>query len=243
MVGTYELLVEMLSILLGLGVILASVRTGLFSRYLFLNLYVLANASFSFGCYYVRSQYGYDSFQYYYFYYTGDAIPNIVGYILIGSLFDRLLRDSIFHKYVRPALVFTFLLIVGVSAGFLSANLERFYSKFVFEFQQNMYFVGVLLTLLLWISMSYLHAESRRFVLLVSGLGIYFSSHAATYALQFLTPRLDSVAIKIPPLAYCFMVLLWLYTFLRVPEGEPAAEQATPLRSWQAALRVGVEGE
>ena len=243
MVGAYEISVEMLSVVLGLSVLLVSLRYHLFTRYLFLNLYLVVNAAFSLGCYYIRSLYGYESTQYFYFYYTGDALQNLVGYLLIGSLFDALLRGSVFRQYLRPTLAITFLLIVGISARFLESSLNHFYSNFIYEFQQNMYFIGVLLTFLLWISMSYLRVESRRFVLLVSGLGIYFSSHAATYALQFLTPRLDAIAMKIPPLAYCLMVSLWLYTFLCVPEGEPAAEKPSRLRTPEAALRVQVEGE
>jgi len=238
--GNYELVVVWLSVLLALATLSVCARKRLLLQYLLLNLYLVVKICFTLGGYYVYSFFGYDSFQYFYFYYTGDAIQNIVGFVLIGSLFDRLLRDSLFHRYVRPTLIFTFLLIVGISARFLSGNLEHFYSQFVFEFRQNLYFIGVLLTLLLWISMSYLQVESRRFVLLVSGLGIYFSSHAATYALQFLTPRLDLIAMKIPPLAYCLMVSLWLYTFLYVPEGEPTAERAAGLRSREAALPIRI---
>ncbi|MCI0403540.1 MAG: hypothetical protein L0212_08460, partial [Acidobacteria bacterium] len=95
---------------------------------------------------------------------------------------------------------------------------------FLREFQQNMFFVGVLLTFLLWVSMAYLRAESRRFVLLVSGLGVYFSAHAVNYAFQnlFPSPVVAAALTKVPPIAYTVMVSLWLYTFLRVPEGEPA---------------------
>ncbi|HKZ52231.1 MAG TPA: hypothetical protein VJ085_03015 [Candidatus Acidoferrales bacterium] len=239
--GAYELVVLWFSVALSLATIAVCVWKRLILQYVLLNLYLFANLSLTLGGYYIYSFFGYDSFQYFYFYYTTDAVQNIVGYILIGSLFDRLLRGSIFHKYVRPTLILTFLLIVAVSARFLSANLERFYSTFVFEFQQNMYFIGVLLTFLLWISMGYLQAESRRFVLLVSGLGIYFSSHAATYAMQFLFPGSIPVLIKVPPLAYCFMVLLWLYTFSRVPEGEPAAARPTQPQSREAALHLQIE--
>jgi len=89
---------------------------------------------------------------------------------------------------VRPTLALFFLGILVVTGVFVSRNLGQpyFYSRFANEFQQNMFFVGVLLTFLLWISMTYLRSESRRFVLLVSGLGIYFSAHAVNYALQFL---------------------------------------------------------
>jgi len=222
MIGVYELVILSLGVLLPLGTVGVCLYQRVFLRYILLNLYLLANVAFMAGGYYVLSHFGYDSSHYRFFYYTGDALVNITGFILIGSFFDRLLRESVFHKYVRPTLMIAFLLIVAISARFLAGNLDRFYSRFVYEFQQNMYFVGVLLTFLLWISMSYLQAETRRFVLLVSGLGIYWSAHAANYALQYLVPALGPLLTKIPPLAYNLMALLWLYTFWRIPEGEVA---------------------
>ena len=222
MIGVYELVVLLLSVILSLGTVGVCLYQRCLLRYSLLILYLLANVAFTGGGYYVITHFGYESRQYFFFYYTGDALVNITGFILIGSFFDRLLRESVFHKYVRPTLMIAFLLIVGVSSRFLAGNMDRFASRFVYEFQQNMYFVGVLLTFLLWISMNYLQAETRRFVLLVSGLGIYWSAHAANYALQFLVPALGPILTKIPPLAYNLMALLWLYTFWRVPEDEVA---------------------
>ena len=222
MIGVYETVVLLLGVILPLGTVGVCLYQRSFLRYLLLNLYLLANVAFMAGGYYVITHFGYDSRQYFFFYYTGDALVNITGFILIGSFFDRMLRESVFHKYVRPTLMFAFLLIVAVSSRFLAGNMDRFASRFVYEFQQNMYFIGVLLTFLLWISMNYLQAETRRFVLLVSGLGIYWSAHAANYALQYLVPALGPILTKIPPLAYNLMALLWLYTFWRIPEGEVA---------------------
>lgn len=226
MASIYDVAIELLSVVLALGVVGVCLRRRVFSRYFFLNLYLLANAAFSIGCYLVRSQYGYDSDQYFYFYYTGDAIPNIVGYVLIGTFFDRLLRGSSFHQYVRPTLVFTFLLILAISGRFVWQSVYRLESQYVYELQQNIYFVGVLLTFLLWISLSYLSAQNTRFVLLVSGLGIYFSIHAGNYALQLLAPALREYVYRVPPLAYILMVGLWLYAFIRVPEAEPVVVTA-----------------
>ncbi|MCH7766807.1 MAG: hypothetical protein IH916_09655, partial [Acidobacteria bacterium] len=209
-----------------LATIGASLRARLFLRYSLLNIYLLSNVAFTLGCYYVIHAYGYDSDEYIYFYYSGDAIPNVVGYLLIGSFFDRLLRESVFHKYVRPTLAIFFVLIVGISAFFIVGSVEHLYSEFVLELQQNLYFVGVLLTFLLWMSVSYLDVRSRRFTLLVSGLGIYFAAHAASYALWFLFPVLAPLIAVVPPLAYNFMVGLWLYTFLWVPEEEVAVQPA-----------------
>ncbi len=226
MVGTYELSIEVLSVLLALGVVVISTRQGFFNRYLFLNVYLLTNVGFTLGCYYVRSLYGYRSVEYFDFYYTGDAIPNIVGYLVIGSFFDRLLRHSTFHRYVRPTLTIFFVLIAGISAFFIAGSVDRLYPRFVIELQQNLYFVGVLLTFLFLMSVSYLDVRNRRFTLLVSGLGIYFAAHAANYAIRFLFPSLSALTLIVPPLAYNFMVGLWLYTFLRVPEEEVAVQPA-----------------
>lgn len=226
MYGTYDLIILWLSVVLSLGVAVLSVRSRFLSRYLILNLYLVANVAFTSGCFYVRSLYGYTSPQYFYFYFTGDAIVTVINYLLIGSFFTYLFRHSVFRKYVQLTLVFFFVGVVLVSGSFISGSVDRLYSRWVIEFEQNMYFVGVLLTFLLWMTMSYLGAETRRFVLLVSGMGIFFTAHAANYALRFLVPGLADVLARVPPLAYTFMVLLWLYTFLRVPEGEPAVEAA-----------------
>ncbi len=224
MVGTYEVSVEMLSVLLALGIVVVCLRQGLFSRYLILNLYLLASVAFTLGNFYVRSLYGYTSLQYFYFYYTGDAIVTVINYILIGSFFTFMFRHSAFRKYVQLTISFFFVGVVIVSGMFISGNVDRFYSSWMIEFEQNMYFVGVLLTFLLWMTMTYLGAETRRFALLVSGMGVFFAAHAANYAIRFLFPSLSALTLVVPPLAYNFMVGLWLYAFLRVPEEEVAVQ-------------------
>ncbi len=237
MIGAYELSIAGLSVVLTLGTVVVCLYTKSFLRYFVLNLYLFLNLLFTLGCYYVYSIYGYDSDQYLYFYFLGDAIQNVAGYLLIGSFFDHLLRESAFHKYVRPTLAICFLLIAGISALFIVGSVEHLYSEFVLEFQQNLYFVGVLLTFLLWMSVSYLDVRSRRFTLLVSGLGTYFAAHAASYALRFLFSGLEAPMRAVPPLAYNFMVGLWLYTFLWVPEEEVAVQPAR--QAFQRLAPVG----
>ncbi len=226
MVGTYEFTIAALGVFLTLAIVMWCVHMKCFVQYSVLNFYLIVNLAFTLGCLYVIYVFGYTSYRYFYFYYTGDAIQNVAGYLLIGSFFDRLLRESVFHKYVRPTLAIFFLLITGISALFIAGSVDRLYSRFVIEFQQNLYFVGVLLTFLLWMSVNYLAVQSRRFSLLVSGLGIYFAAHAANYAIRFLFPSLSALTLVVPPLAYNFMVGLWLYTFLRVPEEEVAVQPA-----------------
>ena len=226
MVSAYDLIVAGLSVLVSLGTVVVCLRKRIFLKYPLVNLYLAVSVVFTVGCYYLYRTEGYSSLAYFYFYYTWDAVASIIGYVLVASFFDQMFRPSAFRPYVRPTLALFFLGVLVVSGVFVSKHVGQgyFYSKFAMEFQQNMFFVGVLLTFLLWVSMSYLRAESRRFVLLVSGLGIYFSAHAVNYAFQqlFPYPLVTTALTKVPPVAYTVMVLLWLYTFLRVPEGEPA---------------------
>ncbi len=226
MVGSYELVVALLATVVSLAIVVVCLKQRCFLRYFFLNVYIIISVAFTWGCFYVLYKEGYDSLAYFYFYYTGDALGTIVGYLVIASLFDQLLRRSIFRPYVRPTLLIFFLLVVGISGLFISRNVQQLYPRFVIEFEQNMYFVGVLLTFLLWMTMTYLGAETRRFALLVSGMGIFFAAHAANYAIRFLFPSLSALTLVVPPLAYNFMVGLWLYTFLWVPEEEVAVQPA-----------------
>jgi len=222
-ISTYDLVVALLSVGFGLGTVGVCLYQKCFLRYYLLNLYVLISAFHTVGALYVIRTYGFTSEVYFWFYYGWDAIAICIAYVLIGSFFDQMLRHSIFRQYVRPTLGIFFFLLLGVSWLYISRSSDHLYSRFIFEFEQNMFFVGVLLTFLLWISMIYLGAETRRLALLVSGIGIYFAAHAANYAAGFLFPGLEAIAGRIPPLAYNLMVLVWLYTFLFVPEGEAAA--------------------
>jgi len=248
MIGTYELVILWLSVGFSLATVVVCLRQRCFYRYFFLNLYLLACLIFTVGGWYIIRTDGYNSGTYFYFYFIGDAFTTTFAYLAVGSLFAQMFRQSIFRPYVRPTLVFSFLLVVGISVLFISGSVDRMrlFPRFVIEFEQNMYFMGVLLTLLLWLSMTSLRAESRRFVLLVSGLGVYFSAHAANYALRFLFRDLQGEALKdiltsVPPLAYTFMVVLWLYTFWRVPEGEAAVAPVPRLEESLVKVKISLE--
>ncbi len=188
MLSTYELLIAILSIALSMaGVVVCLVR-GYFFRYFILNAYLLTCVLFTGGCLYLISSEGYDSAVYSYFYYTVDAGISVLAYFAIASFFDQLFRESAFRAYVRPTLFFFFLLVAVVSGLFISRSVEHLYSAFAIELEQNLYFVGVLLIFLLWLSMGYLGQQNRRFVLLVAGMGILFAAHAANYAVRVLFP-------------------------------------------------------
>ena len=91
-------------------------------------------------------------------------------------------------------------------------------SRFVVELSQNLYFVGVVLTYVLWGAMMKLRETRTRLIQLVLSLGIYFSMLAAEYALRNLYPSLTAVKTYLPPVVGCLLPLAWCYAFLKLSE-------------------------
>ena len=92
-------------------------------------------------------------------------------------------------------------------------------SRFVVELGQNLYFVGVALTYLLWGAILKLRDTRTRLIQLVLSLGVYFSTSAVTYALRNLFPGLEVPILKwLPPLAAIWLPSAWAFTFTKVPE-------------------------
>ena len=86
------------------------------------------------------------------------------------------------------------------------------------ELSQNLYFVGVVLTYLLWGAMMKLRENRTRLMQLVLSMGVYFSAFAGSFALGNLYPNLVVVAIHLPPHGTLWLPISWAYTFMKVPE-------------------------
>ena len=89
-------------------------------------------------------------------------------------------------------------------------------AKFVYELTQNLYFVGAVLTYLLWFAVLKLHQMHTRVVQIILALGVYFSAFAASYAFAGISPY--SWLWR----GVCYVAALWLpiawgYAFLKVP--------------------------
>jgi MFS family permease len=82
---------------------------------------------------------------------------------------------------------------------------------------QNLYFVGVVLTYVLWGAMMKMQENRTRLIQLLLGLGVFLSAFAGSYALRNMYPDhaiwryfIHIMAIWLP--------VSWAYTFLKVPE-------------------------
>jgi hypothetical protein len=120
-------------------------------------------------------------------------------------------------RYLRGATA----LLLAVTAWFsyvvVRHNTDNMTSRLVVELGQNLYFVGVVLTYVLWGAVMKLRETRLRLIQLVLSLGVYFSAYAALYALRNLFPNVSFLKALMPIIG-TWLPLAWAYTFTKVPE-------------------------
>lgn len=174
------------------------------------------------GRYEVLVRYGVHSNQYTYFYYYSDAVLTIFLYLALITLYLHVFDELKAEKYVRLAAV---ILLAGTalfSYGVVYQSQHRLVTTFVFELSQNLYFVGLVLTYLLWGAILKLRETRTQLIQLVLSLGVYFSAYAATFALRNMMPT-SHVFMYAAPILGCLLPAAWAYAFVRLsPEARMA---------------------
>ena len=186
-----------------------------FHRYLCLNLYMVFSFVVSVVRYEVFRQFGLQSREYLYCYYYSDAVLTIFLYLALITLYLHVFDEMKVEKYVRLAAI---MLLAGTalfSYAVVQQSSQRMFTSFVYELSQNLYFVGLVLTYVLWGAILKLRETRAQLIQLVLSLGVYFSAFAATFALGNMFPNLQSVTY-IAPLFGCLLPLAWAYAFFRL---------------------------
>jgi hypothetical protein len=220
--GTLEYSIWLMCVLLEAGVVVCAVRRHSFRRYLFLNIYMGLSSLVSVGRYEVLSRSGMASLDYAYFYYYSDALLTIALYFAILNLYSLVFDEMKVESYLRLGAV----VLLGGTAWFSYAVVDqsshRILSHFGYELSQNLYFVGLVLTYVLWGAILKLRETRARLVQLVLALGVYFSAFAANYALLNLHPGFGFLR-HVPPLLACLLPAAWGYSFLMISEDQRLA--------------------
>ncbi len=145
---------------------------------------MLCDAFVTCGLYYCVQHFGFDSTTYVYFYYYTDSLLNVLMFWVIIKFYQETFAEMGVSRYIRGAAVMLILLTAVFSYAVVHQNRTHLTSRFVVEIGQNFYFVGVVLTYLLWGAILKLRETRTRLIQLVLALGIYFSADACTYALR-----------------------------------------------------------
>ena len=169
----------------------------------------------SVGRFYMLNEYGLRSIQYKYFYYYSDALLTICLYLALITLYLHVFDEMKVEKYVRLAAI---ILLAGTalfSYGVVEQSSHKMLTGFVYELSQNLYFVGLVLTYVLWGAILKLRESRTQLIQLVLSLGVYFSAFAATFALENMFPSLQFFTYIVPVFG-CLLPLAWAYAFWRL---------------------------
>jgi len=231
--GPIDYLVWFLGFALEISVVVCSVAEGRFSRYLPLNLYMLGAAVATAGDFYFVEHYGLTSLAYRYFYYYSESLLIILLYFSIYSLYQHVFAEMQASKQIRAVSLILLLGTACVSFLIVRQSQDHLTGRFVVELSQNLYFVGLVLTYVLWGAVMKLRVTRTRVIQLALSLGVFFSAYSATYALRNLFPGFEIAQKILPPLVALWLPLTWAFTLWRVPEEarlETARLAATPAR-------------
>lgn len=218
MPGTMQYVVWLIGALLEAGVVVCAIKRGAFRRYFFLNLYMASEVVASAIRFEILHHYGFTSLTYAYFYYYSDALLTILLFLVLSSLFSEVFRELNAERYVQMGSVVLFAGTALFSFAVVEQSSAKILSHFVYEISQNLYFVGLVLTYILWAAILKLRETRTRLIQLVLSLGVYFSLYAANYALRNLYPSAEALFTVLNPLIGCFLPFAWAYAFWKLPE-------------------------
>jgi len=194
------------------------VKRRAFSQHFTLVLYLCACIAADIGSYSIIKTSGYDSNAYFYFYFYSQSLLTICLYFVLMNLYSHVFSEMGVGNYIRAAAMGLLAGTAGISYYMVTASANRLVTHFVVELGQNLYFVGVVLTYLLWGAMAKLHENRTRLMQLVLSMGVYVSLSAGSYALDNLYPNHEFWRYYFP-ITSMWLPLSWAYTFLKVPDG------------------------
>ncbi len=218
--GPFDYILQLLSFLAEVYVVVCLCLSSRKSfRYTSLNIYMFAAAAVTIVQFLTLRHFGVASPQYFYVYYYTDLLLTISLFFVIMTFYHQVFEQMGAGRYVRLGSI----LLLAATAAFSFAVVHHYRDhltgRFVVEMGQNLYFVGVVLTYLLWIAVVKLRETRTRLIQLVLALGIFFSADAAAYAMRNLFPALQASILRfIPPLVGALLPLAWAYTFTKIPE-------------------------
>jgi hypothetical protein len=210
----------MLGAFLQAAVVVCACKGRVFWRYFTLNLYMLVAALLTIGRFIIFWNYGFLSLEYRYFYFYSDAILTICLYFALMGLYSHVFQEMGVHRYLRAGALLLLALTCGFTYKVLANSSANLVNKFVVELSQNLYFVGLVLTYLLWGAVMKLRETRTQIIQLVSALGVYFSAFAGSYAFHNLSAGHINVVLwtYLPQLLALWLPLAWAYTFAKIPQ-------------------------
>jgi hypothetical protein len=219
MLGPVDYLVWFAGPAAQIAVVVCLLHNKEFLRNFSLSFYTLGTTLVTLIDFFLLRRFGVQSLEYTYFYYYSESLLTILLFLVIMQFYEQVFSELHAAVYIRRGAVILLAATAIFSYLVVHANKEHLTSRFVVALGQNLYFIGVILTYILWGAVLKLRETRTRLIQLVLALGVYFSATAAAYSLRNLFPGLQGSFLHwIPPLAGLWLPLAWAFTFLKVPQ-------------------------
>jgi hypothetical protein len=196
--------------------LICMIRGRALAQHFTLFLYLCACLGGEIGAHAILRNSGYDSDAYYYFFFYSKSLLTICLYFVLMNLYSQVFADMGAGKYIRAGAALILAGTAGISYYMVAVSSEKLLTHFAVELGQNLYFVAVVLTYLLWFAMSKLRENRTRVTQLVLSMGVYVSLSAGSYAINNLYPYHNSFWKYYFPITSMWLPLSWAYTFLKV---------------------------
>lgn len=201
------------------AVVVCSIKHQNFTRYLPLNLYIGFTALVSLSQFYCLRKFGFTSIEYNYLYYYSDTLLTVLLFFVIMHFYQNVFSEMHASKYISGFAIFLLAGTAWFSYMVIAQHKDHLTTRFAVDLSRNLYFVGVVLTYILWGAVLKIRETRTHLVQLILALGVYFSASAATYALRVLFPSLEPSVLKwMPPILAIWLPAAWAFTFSRVSE-------------------------
>jgi len=198
--GPYGYTVWFICTLLEASVVVCAVKKNAFRRYLLLNTYMAVSVVADIARYNILSHYGYVSKEYLYFYYYSDFLLTILLFFALTSLYSHIFAELEVGRYIRTGAMVLLSGTALFSYGVVQQSSSRLVTHFVVEISQNLYFVGLVLTYVLWAAVLKLRETRTRLIQHCgpnrhkSAISQVCFTHNPVDAFQKLARRLISIA-------------------------------------------------
>ncbi len=179
--------------------------------------------------------FGLDSREYRYAYYFGDPLVSIAGFFLLVRLLELSFEHSSLKlPGLRMGAIMVFSGIAVMTAFFVLSRSSAILIHLGVEIEQNLSFLGMILTVLLWTATNVMRVPGLRFRRVILAFSALYSSNAAVFTVHFLLPGFESWRLLVPLTGLLGAGLL-AYTLMTPERAQPEPQVATasvPLQEW-----------
>ena len=131
-----------------------------------------ASVVLSIARYDILKHYGFSSKEYLYFYFYSDFLLTITLFFALISLYSYIFAELEVGRYIRTGAVVLLCGTAMFSYGVVQQSTSRLITHFVVEISQNLYFVGLVLTYVLWAAVLKMRETRTQLIQLVLSLGV-----------------------------------------------------------------------